>query len=308
MTVEEIEIIVTAKVEEALKEFKKLVPSLKKYISKVSEDFSKIDTKTVQNKIQQVIIFMKNKIQELKRSSKNNEIAIKVNNNEAKKQITQIEKEIDSLQKKITGRQLKLNIVNNSLDKIRNDTNQEVIKDMPEAGNKAIKQETYKRLDKNTNYNALVKQSDKLVNEIEKYNSLLNVAKSEMNQLGKQTSQTANIHSKLSGLIGGLKQRTGQIKLNAGGIKNSFKNLSQVTQIVSNNIKNMSTGVKNGIGHVLKYAGALFSMQGIYSTLSSCANTWLSSQNAGAKQLSANIEYMKYAIRKCTSTNYSICN
>ena len=41
---------------------------------------------------------------------------------------------------------------------------------------------------------------------------------------------------------------------------------------------------------------ALFSLRGIYSVLSNCANSWLSSQNAGAKQLSANIEYMKYAM------------
>ena len=46
----------------------------------------------------------------------------------------------------------------------------------------------------------------------------------------------------------------------------------------------------------MKYAGALFSLQSIYSTLSGCARSWLSSQNAGAKQLSANIEYMKYAM------------
>ena len=37
-------------------------------------------------------------------------------------------------------------------------------------------------------------------------------------------------------------------------------------------------------------------MQGIYSALSGCASKWLSSQNAGAKQLSANINYMKNSL------------
>lgn len=40
----------------------------------------------------------------------------------------------------------------------------------------------------------------------------------------------------------------------------------------------------------------MISLRSIYSTLSNCAQTWLSSQNTGAKQLSANIDYMKYAM------------
>lgn len=95
-------------------------------------------------------------------------------------------------------------------------------------------------------------------------------------------------------------------KLEKGNTSNSFSGLkkampfmndiSGMTIKIKNQIKQWGSGFKNGLGHVLKYAGALFSLQGIYSTLSSCANTWLSSQNAGAKQLSANIEYMKYAM------------
>ncbi len=42
MTVEEIEIIVTAKVEEALKGFEKLVPGIKKELEKVQESFLKL--------------------------------------------------------------------------------------------------------------------------------------------------------------------------------------------------------------------------------------------------------------------------
>lgn len=95
-------------------------------------------------------------------------------------------------------------------------------------------------------------------------------------------------------------------KLEKGNTSNSFSGLkkampfmndiSGMTIKIKNQIKQWGSGFKNGLGHVLKYAGALFSLQGIYSTLSSCANTWLSSQNARAKQLSANIEYMKYAM------------
>ena len=72
--------------------------------------------------------------------------------------------------------------------------------------------------------------------------------------------------------------------------------MSGITIKIKNQIKQMSTGMKQGLGHILKYAGALFSLRSIYSTLSSSASSWLSSQNVGAKQLSSNIEYMKYAM------------
>lgn len=296
MTVEEIEIIVTAKVEEALKEFEKFLPAIREKLKQAEEAFQKIDTKKVKNKLQQAVNFMKKKIQDFKKSSENNEIAIKVNNKDAKKQITQLEKEIDSLQKKITGRQLKLDITNNALDKIRNDTNQSVIKEMPDAGNRQIKEETYKRLDGNANYNSLVKQSDKLNNEIEKYNELLNVAKSKMAELNQETKNTSAPSNKLKNLFGSFKQKIEQVKPSIIGIKNGFKGMPQITQSITNSVKNMGKGVKIGLGHVLKYAGALFSMQGIYSTLSGCAHSWLASQNSEAKQLNANIEYMKYAM------------
>lgn len=296
MTVEEIEIIVTAKVEEALKEFNKIVPTVQKKMKEVQESFSKVDAREMKSKMQNAIEFVKRKIQNLKKSSENSKIAIAVTNEDAQKQITQIEKEIDSLQKKINSRQLKLDIVNNTLDKIKNDTNQEVIKQMPEAGNKNITQETYKKLDENVSYQGLIKQSDKLNSEIERYNVLLNGAKIKMGELEQQTSQTAISQSKLASFFGGFKQKIDQVKPNMSNIKNSFKDLPKITQNVTNNIKNMGSGLKNGLGHVIKYAAALFSLRGIYSILSNSAQSWLSSQNAGAKQLSANIEYMKYAM------------
>lgn len=273
-----------------------MLPTIKKTMKQAQEAFSKVDTKVMTNKLHQAVNFMKKKMQDLKKSSESNEISIKVNNKDAQKQITQIEKEIDSLQKKITGRQLKLDVTNNALDKIRNDTNQSVIKEMPDAGNKRITQETYKRLDSNTNYQSLVKQSDKLNSEIEKYNALLNSAKSKMVELGQRTSKTSTTQNKLSSFFGAFKQKVEQTKPSIASMKDSFNSMPKITQNITNNINGMGTKLKSGLGHILKYAGALFSMQSIYSTLSSCASTWLSSQNAGAQQLSANIEYMKYAM------------
>lgn len=76
----------------------------------------------------------------------------------------------------------------------------------------------------------------------------------------------------------------------------SMNNISGITIKIMNQIKQWNGGIKNGLGHVLKYATALFSLRSIYSALSGSAQAWLGSQNKGAQQLSANIEYMKYAM------------
>lgn len=252
--------------------------------------------KKVSNKIQKAVQVIKNKIDNLKKSTQNNEVKIKINNKEASKQISQLEKEIDSLQKKITSRQLKLDITNNTLDKMKAETNQAVINEMPDAGNKRITKETYKRLDNDTNYNSLISQSDKLNNEIEKYNALLNEAKTKMSQLKQEINQTGSSQNKLTAFFNTFKKKVEQTKLSINGLKNSFSQMPKITKNITNNISKMGSGVKQGLGHILKYAGALLSLRGVYSTLSSCASTWLSSQNAGAKQLSANIDYMKYSM------------
>lgn len=105
MTVEEIEIIVTAKVEEALKEFEKMLPAIKKVMKEAQEAFSKVDMKKFQKNINQALLLIKKQLQDLKRSTENNEIKIKVTNADAIKQIRQVKKELDSLHKQQNARQ-----------------------------------------------------------------------------------------------------------------------------------------------------------------------------------------------------------
>lgn len=281
MTVEEIEIVVTAKVEEALKEFEKMLPAIKEKMKQVQEAFSKVDTKTMTSKLHQAVNFMKKKMQDLKKSSENNEIAIKVNNKDAQKQISQIQKQIDSLQEKINARKIKLDIITPKLDKIANEPMNKV---NPE------------RLENNKQYINLSDKEEVLVKEIQYYNKQLSEAKSKTSQLRQQISQTATTQNKLSSFFEAFKQKIEQVRPSMSSIKNSFKGLPKITQNITNNIKGMGTGLRQGIGNVMKYAMALFSLRSIYSVLSGCANTWLSSQNAGAKQLSANIEYMKNSL------------
>ncbi len=79
-------------------------------------------------------------------------------------------------------------------------------------------------------------------------------------------------------------------------MKSGLQQTSSISQRIVNKVKNVGGGFKTGLKHVLKYAMALFSLRGIYSVLSNSARSWLSSQNSAAKQMTANIEYMKYAM------------
>lgn len=308
MTVEELEIIVTAKVEEAIKQFKKIVPEIKKAVQQTQESFEKMDTKGMTNKVKQAVQLVKKKIEDLKKSNQNNEIKLTVNNKDAQKQISQIQKEIDSLQKKINARQMKLNIINPQIDKMVEDTRNSVVPDGISKNDKSMDTTVNNTLASNKDFTSLNNQAQKLYTEIEMYNKQLSVAKSRMEQLGQQTSQTANTQSKLGVFFSIFKHKIEQTKPSISSIRNSFDKIPKITQNITNNIKGMGKGLKSGLGNILKYAGALFSLRSIYSTLSNCASSWLSSQNSGAQQLSANIEYMKYAMRKCISSSNSICN
>ena len=257
----------------------------------------------LQKAVKQQMPLFKKQIQNLKKSIENNDISIKINNKDAEKQISQTQKQIDSLNEKINARQIKLNVINPQIDKIVDDTRKNVTPEGINPNDKAMDTTVNNALNGNKDFTSLNSQAQKLYTEIEMYNKQLDVAKSKMAELKQQTSQTATTQNKLSSFFSAFKQKIEQVKPTVLGVKNIFskmpnigQNLSKETQSITNNIKGMGTGFKNGLGQVLKYAGALFSLRSIYSALSSSANAWLSSQNAQAKQLSANIDYMKYAM------------
>jgi len=293
-----------------LKEFEKIVPAIKKQMKQVQEAFSKIDTKEMQNKVQQATNYVKKRVQDLKQSSKNNEISIKVNNKDAQKQISQIQKQIDSLQEKINARQMKLNVINPQIDKIVEDTRKSVTPEGINPNDKAMDATINNALGTNKDFTSLNSQAQKLYTEIEMYNTQLSEAKGKMSQLEQRTSQTATTQSKLGSFFSAFKSKIEQAKTAAGRIGTAFKNVGsdilkcinpmnlvkKESEKIFSGTKNIGSGIKNGIGTVLKYAGALFGITKVYQALRECASTWLSSQNAGAKQLSANIEYMKYAM------------
>ncbi len=104
MTIEELEIIVSVKIAEAIKEFKKIVPAIKQTVEKAQESFEKMDTTKMKKNINQAMRYVKKKMQDLSKSNESNQIKLKVNNKEAQKQISQTQKALDSLKKQTTIR------------------------------------------------------------------------------------------------------------------------------------------------------------------------------------------------------------
>lgn len=280
-----------------------MLPAIKNAMKQAQEAFSKVDTKAMTSKLHQAVNFMKKKMQDLKKSSENNEIVIKVNNKDAQKQISQIQKQIDSLQEKINARQMKLNVINPQIDKIVDDTRKSVTPEGINPNSKAMDTTVDNALNSNKDFTSLNSQAQKLYTEIEMYNKQLEQAKSKVAQLEQETNKTATAQNKLSSFFGALKPVISKVTKECQKISKSFFNLinplnyiKKIVGGISNKLKGTGTTVKQGIGHILKYAMTLFSLRSVYSILSSCAQSWLSSQNAGAKQLSANIEYMKNSL------------
>lgn len=300
MTIEELEIIVSAKIEPALKEIKKLMPAIKQQVTQAAEtaqkSMEKIDVGQVTNKVQKAVQAIKNKMNNLKKSNKDNEIAITINNKEAKKQITQLEKEIDSLHKKINSRKLRLETITPRLDAITQQTAREVTPEGLNSNNPAVQKVLDSALSRNKEYTTLLAQENKMSQEIKAYNEELNTAKLKMSQLKQEINQTSASQNKLTVFFSTFKEKIEQSKNSIGGCKKVLNSLPKITQQITNNITGMGTRIRQGLGTVLKYAGALFSLRTIYNALSSSASAWLSSQNAEAKQLSANIDYLRYAM------------
>lgn len=296
MTVEELDIVVNASVEKALKEFEKLIPAIKQTTKQMVEQLNKTNLSGFTGKIQQAVRQVKQRIESLKNSNKSNEIAIKVSTEDAQKQVTQLQKQIDSLQKKINARQMKLDIINPQMDSIVDNIRKEVTPKGVNPNSNAMIPIVDNALKSNKDFTALSNQAQKLYTEIEMYNQQLNEAKNKMSQLKQETENTATAQGKLSSFFSGFKNKLEQAKTLVSGMKSHFSKMPKITKNATNNIKNMNVGVKSGLGHVLKYVGALIGLRSIYQTLKSTASSWLSSQNAQAQQLSANIEYMKYAM------------
>jgi len=347
MTVEEIEIIVTARVTEVLKEFIKILPAIKQTIKQVQDAFDTIDTTEIEKNMKKIISSYS---KTMKKISKENKIKLEVTNNDANKAIKETEKKLDSLKKKTTSSEgwKGFNSSEEAGDisgiKINGLDSSEYIKEISkikesiqEINRMEIKPKIQQNISGNIkNENTINQESPKIdVKPPQDNISMWDVLRAKIEQLKptlaqirikiqelKQTNvlSIGNLDINFKPLINQIDRARAPLDNFKDGIKRAKAEGKSLSSIFSNkignsisklpekmkgflsSIKNAGTKLSglskigNSISHILKYAGALFSIRGIYGALSNSASSWLSSQNAGAKQLSANIEYMKNAM------------
>lgn len=296
MNAKEIEKMVTAKVETIIGQFRKITPVVLKLVQETQKNFQKIDMNVVTNKIGKAVQFIKNKIKDLKNSSKNSKIALKVNNEDVKKQITQIEKEIDSLQKKISSRHIKLSFTSSKLNEVKEQASKGFMQEETSVGESGDKSSLSRSSFEKEDYSSLSLQKDEFTLDIMVESEELDIAKSKMTELREETSKSPDAQNKFSGYFNSAKEKIEKAKESFESIKKVASQVSKVVLKITAPIKAIGSGLAKGLGYIVKQVASLFSLQKVYSTLKDSANSWLSSQNSDAQQLSANIEYMKYAM------------
>lgn len=126
-------------------------------------------------------------------------------------------------------------------------------------------------------------------------------------QISNSTSQVREKVSSLVSTFGRVGEAVSSVSGKIGKMINFFSKGTKKIKDGFDSITHKSNkffdgrSVTGGLKKLMKYAFALFSIRGTYALLNSAANKWLTSSNAAAKQLSANINYLKFAVGSALS-------
>lgn len=287
ITVEELDIVVQASVEQALTEFKKIVPQLKNTIKQVENNLNNVNTKGMTSKVQQAVQQVKQKMNEVKNTGVDKQLQ------------TQFDKagaSVEKYQGQLEQTKEKLRQVYAEMDNVQTNTWKQYTPEGVELGNRAIEPTVNNALNDNKQYQSLSREANKLEQQIQALNNKLNTTKQQYGQISGKIQEASRSQSLWSNAINKVKSGISSIGSGVSQVRETFSNMPSITGKINTRITQMGKGMKQGIGHVLKYAGAMLSLESIYSTLSGTANAWLSSQNAQAQQLQANIDYLKYSM------------
>lgn len=271
MTVEELEIIVSAKIEQVKPQIQKVVKEIKEAVKNTdgigSEVLGKIDTAKIAKEMTKV-----------------------------KKQVKDMFDTSDTKGMKINGKNL-INGINQSFKTLKG---QKVdlgnVIEFRNYQNKLAQIATvaHKTKEAISSVGTVKYNTSAIQNFIDSYGQKNDSKKVKLDvknpkKVKDELNQSTNSGNKLSKTIQ-------QIKRLLTGAGNSAKKISSGLNTARNVANKVSANLKVGLGQIMKIAGSLIGLRAIYSGLQSVANSWLSSQNAQAKQLSANIEYMKFAL------------
>ena len=281
-TVEELEILVSAKIEQVKPQIQKVVQEIKNAVKETeglgSGMLGKIDTQKIANDAKKV----SKQIKEM--FDANDTSGMKINGKN-------IIHGFSSVHGTLKG---STNDLNNVLEAYRNK-----LKEVERSA------ETTKQ--KLSSVGAVKYDTTSIQNFIDNYKKIdsLGGNKGKLNSDIKQSStHLQDAKQKVRELAGNLRQATAEklknglksIPSHISKIGQGIKNLSSKFSPVRNSASKFTNHLKIGLGQVVKMAGALFGLRSIYNVLRNAASAWLSSQDAQAKQISANIDYMKYAL------------
>lgn len=268
MTVEELEIIVSAKIEQVKPQIQKVVQEIKNAVKDTdglgSELLGKFDAAKFTKEVSQA----KKKVKEI--FDPNDTSGMKINGQNIIKGVNQSLMSLKG-QKVDLGNAIELNNYQNKLSQLKN-TARETKEAVSKVG--MVK------------YNA--SEIQKVVDSYKKINN--SKADSGGSSKLKENLKSSNTHGKK------LSSTIQQIKKNLSGAGNGSKLISSGLSKARSMAGNITAHLKVGLGQILRIAGSLIGLRAVYSGLRSVASFWLSSQNAQAQQLNTNIEYMKYAL------------
>ena len=129
ITVEELDIIVQASVEQALTEFKKIVPQLKKTMKQVEDNLNNVETKGIVSKVQQAVQQVKNKVNEVKNTGIDKQL---------QSQFNRAGVSVEKYQGQLEETKQKLREVYAQMDSIQTNTWKQYTPEGVELGNTAI--------------------------------------------------------------------------------------------------------------------------------------------------------------------------
>lgn len=216
-------------------------------------------------------------------------IDTRLNNNKLGGDLNQLKQQINS-----TVKQLERDVTSagksvESLTKKFNDVNQELAETyakMDEIANAKMEfagvgnVSGEELLDADANYQKLVQKADQLTIESEEYKNKISEAKIEQSALNQELTNAKEEQTEINDKIEDAKNRT---------------------ELLKGSTESVSKSLSKGIKRLLVYAGALLSIRSVYNLLRSAMNEWLNGNSAGARQLKADIAYMRYAIGNALS-------
>lgn len=306
MTVEELEIVITTNIQKAMPNIRKVVKEVKNAVNETkgfnADVFKGINMGKVVSDVSKATNTAIKETKKMKEQLKN--LGLKDAGDTTGLKIQGIAREITGISNKFKELKAQKGALADVFDaskyKQQAEEMKRAVNSISGAGYKKYNTQSIQNaIDnfKGGNVKKTVVQADtkKAENDVDKLNVKLNNINGKKITANVKTNASSELN-KSNSFANRLKNAMQQVKKHMDSSGVSSKKISSGLSSAVGSVSKIGGALQIGLGQILKIAGALFSLRSIYSVLSNSARAWLSSQNAQAQQLSANIDYMKYAL------------